>query len=209
MALSIPWCCCRGRFCNRMMTDGPSLKDKPVARDIAMGILLFVLSADCAELMYQWVQFLVLHCSKMRAGNSLDSYTGDSISMPPLSPCWSSTYCSFIRPHLEYASIVCLEPEFKGWNWTSGRICIASVPQVLGHKLWESVIYLQSAILTKASYAGQSVSLKILFKISRGLTDFRDALLQQQTHIVTTPAHHANNVSRLLQLKPGLRYLSV
>ena len=94
-------------------------------------------------------------------------------------------YCSFIRPHLEYGSIV-WNPSLKGEidqlekvQKFALRVCLKS---------WDANYedLLSTSNLPSLQKRRMLASLCHLFKISRGLTDFHDAPLQQQVHSYNT-----------------------
>ena len=96
-------------------------------------------------------------------------------------------YCSFLRPHLEYASIV-WNPSLKGEidrleevQKFALRVCLKS---------WDTNYeeLLASSNLPSLSKRRLLASLCHLFKISRGLTDYDEAPLHAQVHIHNTRA---------------------
>ena len=60
-------------------------------------------------------------------------------------PCPLRLYKSFIRPHLEYVSVV-WNPYYRGEIvYSSGKctkVCSSSLPEVMGHQLWWSSKFL-------------------------------------------------------------------
>ena len=97
------------------------------------------------------------------------------------SPTLLKLYCSFIRPHLEYAAII-WNPALKG--------NIESLENVQKFALWVcmkswNTVYdelLTSAKLPSLQDRRTVASLCHLFKIVKGLTDFPDAPVHAKTH---------------------------
>ena len=101
------------------------------------------------------------------------------------SPTLLRLYCCFIRPHLEYASVV-WNPSLKGEIDQLERVQKFALRVCL--KSWDTDYedLLSISNLPSLQKRRMLASLCHLFKISRGFTDFHDPPLQQHTHSYNT-----------------------